>query len=83
MSLDRPLTSEFQYYLANQDEIVKKYDGQFVVIKNRSIIGAYNNEIQAVEESKKSHELGTFLVQHVSPGKDEYTEVFHSRVVFN
>ncbi len=83
MSPDRQLSAEFQYYLANQDEIVKKYNGQFVVIKNRSNIGAYGNEIQAVEESKKSHELGTFLVQHVTPGKDEYTEVLHSRVVFN
>lgn len=83
MNPGNPLAAEFRYYLANQDEIVKKYNGKFVVIKNGSIIGAYNNEIQAVEETKKSHELGTFLVQHVTPGKDEYTEVFHSRVAFN
>lgn len=83
MNSDTPLVSDFRYYLEHQDEIVRKYNGKFVVIKNGSIIGAYDNEIQAVEEARKSHELGSFLVQHVTPGKDEYTEVFHSRVAFN
>lgn len=36
----------------------------------------------AVSETKKAHELGTFLVQKVAPGTEAYTQTFHSRVAF-
>jgi hypothetical protein len=74
------LKREFEYYLANQQELVKKYNGKFVVIKNRQVIGAYDDEPTAVSETTKHHELGTFLVQKVSPGEEAYTQTFHSRV---
>jgi hypothetical protein len=77
-----PLKKEFEYYIAHQDEIVKGYNGKFVVIKNCEIIGAYDNELEAVRETLKTHTPGTFLVQHVSPGETEYTQTFHSRVAF-
>ena len=80
--MDSPLKREFEYYLANQDDLVKKYNGQFVVIKNRAVIGAYADDATAVAETTKSHELGTFLVQKVEPGEGAYTQTFHSRVAF-
>jgi hypothetical protein len=81
--MESPLKQEFEYYLANQNELVKKYNGQFVVIKNRAVIGAYADESTAVTETTKSHELGTFLVQKVEPGEGAYTQTFHSRVAFS
>ena len=77
------LRDEFQYYLDHQDEIVKQYDGQFVVIKNSQVIGTYNDELTAVTETQKSEELGTFLIQKVSRGSGDYTQTFHSRAVFS
>lgn len=62
---------------------VKKYNGKFIVIKNRSVIGVYDDQATAVSETKKTHELGTFLVQKVEPGSEVYTQTFHSRVVFS
>lgn len=78
-----PLKTEFEYYLAHQDELVAKYNGRVVVIKNRTVIGDYADEPTAVLETQKSHALGTFLVQRVAPGPDAYTQTFHSRVSFN
>lgn len=80
--MTNPLANEFEYYLANQDEIVAEYEGKFVVIKNQKIIGAYDNELEAISETRKEHEPGTFLVQLVGPGDAEYTQTFHSRVAF-
>ena len=77
-----PLEKEFEYYLDHQDELVKKYNGKFVVIKGCSVIGAYDSELQALEETTKIHEMGTFLVQKCEPGSDSYTQSFHSRVSF-
>lgn len=78
-SLDRA----FEFYLENQSELVEKFDGKFIVIKDDEIVGVYDNEIDAVTASTTKYPKGSFLVQHVTQGNDEYTEVFHSRVAFN
>ena len=77
-----PLEKEFQYYLDNQDELVKKHNGKFVVIKDRVVIGVYDTELEAIKETSKKHKLGTFLVQKCEPGSESYTQTFHSRVAF-
>ena len=76
------LGKEFDYYLANQDEMVAKYDGKVVVIKDCAVLGVYDSELSAVTETRKHHKPGTFLVQMVSEGNEAYTSTFHSRVVF-
>jgi hypothetical protein len=80
--MDSPLKPEFDYYLTHQAELVSKYNGKFVVIKNRAVIGVYDDRSTAVHETAKTHELGTFLVQEVKPGPDAYTQTFHSSVAF-
>lgn len=77
------LKSAFQYYLEHQDEIVTKYDGAYVVILDGQILGSYPDELSAVSETQKHHELGSFLVQKVSSGSGAYSQTFHSRVVFS
>ena len=76
------LQDEFEYYLAHQAELVEKYNGRFVVIKDDDIIGVYDDEIVAITETQKTHELGSFLVQKVEPGESSYTQTYHSRVAF-
>lgn len=78
-----PLEKEFQYYLDHQDELVKEYDGKFIVIKDGKVLGNYDDELTAVTETEKSHELGSFLVQKVSEGDSAYSQTFHSRAVFS
>jgi outer membrane lipoprotein-sorting protein len=77
-----PLEKDFRFYIEHQDEMVEKYDGKTIVIKDGVVLGAYDSELAAVTETKLSHELGTFLVQRVSPGDAAYSQTFHSRVVF-
>ena len=81
--MSSPLQSEFEFYIAHQDELVAKYDGKFIVIKNGEVLGEYDNELAAVTETKKAHELGTFLIQKVSEGDEGYSQTFHSRAVFS
>lgn len=77
-----PLEKEFEYYLQNQDELVRKYDGKFLVIKDCAVFGAYDSEAEALEEATREHELGTFLIQKCESGTDSVTQVFRSRAVF-
>ena len=77
-----PLEKEFKYYIEHQDEMVEKYNGKIIVIKDGVVLGVFDDELTAVTETKSSHDLGTFLVQKVSPGDAAYSQTFHSRVVF-
>jgi hypothetical protein len=80
--MSSPLKKEFEWFLKHQGELVEKYNGQVVAIKDRRVLGAYPDEATAVAETRKVHELGTFLVQKVEPGTAAYTQTFHSRVAF-
>ena len=77
------LEREFRFYLDNQDELVKKYDGKFIAIKDCTVIGSYDTEAEAVLETTKNHELGTFIIQRCQQGSEGYSQTFHSRVAFS
>ena len=74
------LKKEFNYYLEHKDELVEKYNGKFVVIKDCNVIGAFDSELEAIEKTAETYELGTFLVQKCEPGSESYTQTYHSRV---
>src|SRR4030043_315213 len=74
------LRKEFEYYQKEQDKLVKQFDGKFIVIKDEQVIGSYDNELEAIQETSKEFELGTFLVQKCEPGKNSYYQTYHSRV---
>ena len=76
------LEREFDYYLEHQAELAEKHKGKVVVVKGCEIIGVYDSDLEAVRETSKNHELGTFLVQRCEPGEDSVTHHFHSRVAF-
>ena len=76
-----PLEKEFEYYVNHQNDLVNSYRGKFIVIKDQQVIGSYDTEIEAYQNTQKEYELGTFLIQHVEPGEDSYTQTFYSQVV--
>lgn len=72
------LEEEFHYYLQNQDELVKQFDGRYLVIVGQQVVGDYDSFSEAVVEAQKEHALGTFLVQRCSEGKEDYSITYHS-----
>jgi len=78
-----PLEKEFDYYIANQGRLVKKFNGRVLVIVGESVVGDYPSVPKAYFESLKKYRPGTFLIQKCYPGKENYTQTFHSpRVIF-
>lgn len=78
--MENPLQKEFDFYIAHQAELVEKYRGKFLVIKDGQVIGDYDDQATAVLHTQKTHPLGTFLVQQALPGTAGYTQSFYSRV---
>jgi hypothetical protein len=77
------LEKEFKYYLDNQDDLVKNYNGKFIVIKDEKVIGVYDSHSEAYNESLLTEKLGTFLIQHCLSGDQGYSQTFHSQVIIH
>lgn len=77
------LKKQLEYFKTHQDELVKKYRGKFLVIKDQKVEGAYSTEIEAYADAKKKFGLGNFLIQQCLPGQESYTQTFHSRVAIS
>ena len=75
------LEKEFDYYLANQTKLVDQFGGRVLVIKDQSVIGDYESEIEALMASADHHDLGSFLIQRCEPGDGSYVQTYHSRVI--
>lgn len=77
------LEREFKYYLSHQKELVKKYNGKFIVIVGEEVVGAYDTFEKALVESQDRFESGSFLIQECLPGEEAYTQTFHTRAIFH
>ena len=78
---DDRLQEELEYFKQNQTELIRKYEGRFLVIKDKIVRGVYDREIEAYNDGKAKFELGTFLIQQALPGEKSYTQTLHSRAV--
>ncbi len=76
------LEQEFKWYLKNQDDLVDKYEGRFLVIKDERLMAVFDDDMEAIRQTELEHELGTFLVQECSSDPYSTTATFHSRVRF-
>ncbi len=76
------LRKALDWYIKNQVELVEKYEGKFVVIKDDQLLGIYDNELTAFETTRKEHAPGSFIVKKCEAGRESYVQKFHSRVAF-
>ena len=75
------LDKEYKYFESVSDDLAKKYPHKYAVIKEEEVIGIYDTLKEALEETSKKHELGTFIVQQCED-KTHTVQRFHSRVAF-
>ena len=70
-SKDIPNFKEYLWYLANEEDLLSRYYGRFVVIKDEAVIADYSNKIAAWRETIKSHVPGTFIIHHCVPDSEK------------
>jgi hypothetical protein len=60
------LKKSFQYYLNNKQDLMEKYYGKWIVIKDEKIISSYGTEKEAINKTIESGlKMGEFIVQVV------------------
>ena len=71
-------TKELQFFIQHQDELVQKYEGKTLAIKDEEVLGVYDNPLSAYLETQKEYEVGTFMIQPCEPGPSAYTVTINS-----
>lgn len=75
------LENEYTFFKKNIRKFMSEHPGEYVVIKENHVLGYFKSEPAAYEDTIKSHEVGTFLIQKIQEEK-ESVQTFQSRVVF-
>lgn len=57
--------SDYQWFFENTESLFMEYGSKFAAIKNKIILGIYDNFDEAIDTTMKQEELGTFLVQEI------------------
>jgi len=80
---ERPLVSEFNYFLEHRKELADRYPDRVIVIVDQSVVGDYDTELTAFRAASAKYRPGTFLVQRCSQDPSGFTASyygFHIRV---
>ena len=71
----------FDYYMANQDEIVRNHLGEFVVIKDSAVAGYYKTDSAALK-AMKGNELETFIIHKCEAPGTDVVMFYNNQVAF-
>ena len=75
------LRQEFDHYKTIQSQLVEKFNGKVIVLMGGDVLGVFESELDAMTQTKKRYEIGTFLIQKVTEGEEAYSQTFQSRMV--
>jgi len=67
------LEKEQAFYEANKDKLRLKYAGKRVVIASNEVLGVYESDREAIQETSKVMPRGSFMVKYipVDPRKEK------------
>ena len=57
--------AENKFYQENRDALREKYLGKRVVIVKDQILGIYDSDSEAIAETSKTMELGTYCIKYI------------------
>lgn len=58
---------EFLWYKKHESELLERYFGRYLVIKNEAVVADYGTKTLAWQETIKTHKPGTFIIHHCVP----------------
>jgi hypothetical protein len=81
METEDKFTSNFYWYLANQDELVKSYNGKHLLIVDKEVVGAYDSDYEACTFGRAKYGDGNYSIQRCSPGERDTVVYAYSPIV--
>lgn len=71
-------SKELDYFIKNQEILVKKYQGRILVLRNQSVVDSFPDYFSAYLGAQRKYPLGTFMLQQCIPGEEAYTVTINS-----
>ena len=66
-------SEDFSWYVDNLKELYSKYGDCYIAIKNKTVLGAYRTPREALKETEKTEDEGSFIVQKCGRDESAYT----------
>ncbi len=73
-----PLRENLDWYIANQQELSKSYNGKILLIMDQKLIDVFDSMESAYTAAMKSYAPGTFTLQPCSPDPESYVLMLYS-----
>lgn len=70
--------NDFNYFVSHYQELYKEYGHKFIAIRNKEILGSYDTELDAINDTSKTYPLGSFIVQECNGDESGYTNYISS-----
>ncbi len=71
--MDTMFEQELQYFIDNQEDLVRRFNGKTLVIRQQTVVGVYDTPFEAYLDATAKYEPGSFMIQKCQPGEDAYT----------
>ena len=74
--------TDFKYFTDNLASLYKEYGHRFIVIKDRHVIGVYDEFVDAFYKTVATEEPGTFIIQECVDNPDKLIVSVQGNVTF-
>jgi len=72
---------DYEFFLQNIERFYKKYGHKFLTIKNNQVLNAYTTFDEALSDTLKTEELGTFIIQECLENREQLVQHFQGNVM--
>ena len=70
---------ELQFFIANQDDLVKRFRGTVLIIRGDEVVGAFPTAMDAYSSASERFPAGSYMLQPCEPGPSAYTVTIAER----
>lgn len=63
---------DFDYFIANYQDLYQQYGHKFLAIRNRSVIGDYSSIPDAINDLSKLYPPGKYIIQECTGSETAY-----------
>ncbi len=72
---------EFNYFVKNQEELVKRHEGKVLTIAGDQVVGVFDSPLDAYLAAQRENQLGKVMIQPCEQGPGAYTVAVAAFVV--
>lgn len=73
--------SDYKWFLENYKRLFEQYGESYLAIKNQTVLGVYSSYAEALRETEKKEQIGSFIIQFCNGNETGYTNYISSMFV--